>query len=176
MKFKVTLMFLLAGTRLVLGSLTHAEVNDLQFMREEEKLARDVYIVLYEVLGDSQFGNIAQSEQRHMDSILYLMNLYGVEDPMIDEVGAFANAEIQVLYNDLIDLGLGNRIAAFEVGITIEEVDIADLDAAIAGTENPDLIRVFTNLRDGSYNHLAAFTKGLEALTSTGKGKKNRGR
>jgi hypothetical protein len=176
MKLSLTLFCLLAGTRAVLGALTPAEADSLQFMREEEKLAHDVYVVLYDAYGDAQFGNISLSEQRHTNSVLSLMTLYGVEDTAIDEPGVFLNPVLQAMYDDLIAYGLVSRVAAFEVGVMIEETDIADLDEALSYTTNPDLIRVFSNLQAGSYNHLDAFTRGLDALTSTSKGGKSKGR
>ncbi|MDP2030099.1 MAG: DUF2202 domain-containing protein [Thiobacillus sp.] len=50
--------------------------TDLLFMREEEKLARDVYLTLYETWGLAVFSNIASSEQSHMDALLKLLRTY----------------------------------------------------------------------------------------------------
>ena len=61
--------------------LTEAEQNDLQFMREEEKLSRDVYNRLFEIWGSPLFSSIAISEQRHMDAVLNLLNKYTISDP-----------------------------------------------------------------------------------------------
>ena len=43
-------------------------------MREEEKLARDVYLTLYDIWGTPAFNNIASSEQTHMDAVLMLID------------------------------------------------------------------------------------------------------
>ncbi|HSH09375.1 MAG TPA: DUF2202 domain-containing protein, partial [Oceanipulchritudo sp.] len=56
---------------------------------------------------------------------------------------------------------LRDQVAALNVGITIEEVDIDDLNQAIAATDNPNMVSVFNNLRNGSFNHLAAFSSTL---------------
>ncbi len=66
------------------GILTAAEEEGLLFMREEEKLARDVYLVLFDKWGLRVFENIAESEQRHMDAVLYLLGKYGLDDPARD--------------------------------------------------------------------------------------------
>lgn len=153
----------MAASHVMLGSLTQSEVDSLQFMREEEKVARDVYLHLYEVHGAAQFGNIAKSEQRHMEAILYLMELYGVADTALAEAGSFTNPALQALYDELVAAGEESLTAAFNVGILIEETDIADLEEAIAATENAEIVRVYSNLLKGSYNHLAAFTSGLSA-------------
>lgn len=50
--------------------LTQAEIDDLKFLREEEKLARDVYLFSFNKYQVSIFDNISQSEQKHMNSVL----------------------------------------------------------------------------------------------------------
>mgnify|MGYP003589105545 CR=1 FL=1 len=47
------------------ASLSDAEKKGLLLMREEEKLARDLYLALYDKWGTRAFSNIAQSEQHH---------------------------------------------------------------------------------------------------------------
>ena len=44
-------------------TLPDSETVTLKFMREEEKLARDVYLYLFDVWGQWIFENIAASEQ-----------------------------------------------------------------------------------------------------------------
>lgn len=145
--------------------LTEAEESDLHFMREEEKLARDVYDHLFAIWGTPVFGSIAVSEQRHMDAVLNLLNLYAISDPASGKAaGVFENGQLQQLYDQLVALGEISEIDALQVGITIEETDIADLEAAIAATEKTDIERVYSNLLKGSRNHLSAFTNNLEAL------------
>ena len=62
-------------------ALNAEEEAGLLFMREEEKLARDVYLELFDEWGLRVFENIAESEQKHMDAVLYLLGKYGLEDP-----------------------------------------------------------------------------------------------
>jgi hypothetical protein len=50
-------------------ALTSAESSSILFMKQEEKLARDVYQVLHAKWGHVTFANIAVSEQRHMDAV-----------------------------------------------------------------------------------------------------------
>lgn len=148
------------------GDLTEAEANGLVFMREEEELARDVYLTLYDRWGLNVFGNIAQSEQKHMDEVTALIDAYGLENPDTDEeIGVFANPELQALYDELVAAGSVSLEAALGVGAAIEEIDILDLDAYIAETQNADLIRVYGDLRKGSTNHLRSFVAQLENRT-----------
>lgn len=149
------------------AGLTQAEIDALLFMREEEKLAHDVYVALYEQWGLTQFNSIAASEQAHTDAVKALLDRYGVVDTTATEPGVFVNTELQALYNDLVARGSGSAAEALSVGALIEEVDIADLDERIAQTDQADILAVFANLRSGSESHLRAFVRGYEAQTGT---------
>ncbi len=145
-------------------TLTAEEKVDLLFMREEEKLARDVYQTLYEKWNLPIFSNIAQSEQTHTEAIRDLLEKYNLTDPVTkDEVGVFQNEELQALYTSLSEKGLRSEIDALTVGATIEDLDIKDLVGAIARTDNQDIKLVYENLMRGSRNHLRAFTRQLTA-------------
>lgn len=134
------------------------EVDWLEYMREEEKLARDVYKYMYDLYGSRIFKNIAVSEQRHMDSIKTLLDRYGIPDPAAGNgYGVFTNEHIKNIYDDLKAKGEISLKDALEVGKMIEELDIEDLQYAIAVTTHKDIKNVYTNLMEGSYNHLAAF-------------------
>jgi hypothetical protein len=138
----------------------------LQYIREEEKLARDVYLVLYDQFRLTIFKNIAASEQKHMDAIKNLLVKYRLSDPAAGkEIGEFTNPAIQLLYNELRAEGTSSVPAALEVGVKIEELDMKDLDEAISiSTKYKDIINVYSNLYQGSENHLAAFQSHLEIL------------
>lgn len=140
--------------------LTAAEIEGIQFMREEEKLARDVYLYLYEIYPLRPFLNISKSEQAHMDAIMYLIDTFGLEDPVGENPeGVFQNEELQELYNVLIEQGSVSREEALKVGALIEEVDIIDLQTELDSiAQNEEVIRVFSNLCKASGNHLRAFT------------------
>lgn len=151
-------------------SLTDSEKEALLFMREEEKLARDVYLELYGLWGSKVFNNISQSEQRHMDAVRCLLERYGLDDPAADkDAGVFVNTELQGLYDDLMQKGKESPEDALIVGALIEEVDIEDLESLLDNQEmdNQDLRAVFKNLNLGSRNHLRAFTKNLTNLGIT---------
>jgi hypothetical protein len=142
-----------------------SETAGLVYMREEEKLARDVYNALYQTWGLRVFANIAISEQRHMDALEALLDRYSIADPAANAApGIFTNAALKGLYGDLVSQGNASATAALRVGATIEDLDIHDLDKAIAGTDNQDLAFVYGNLRNASGNHLRAFLWQLESL------------
>lgn len=141
--------------------LSATEKESLLYMREEEKLARDVYDAFYDRYGLRVFSNIAASEQAHMDAVLTLLNRYGLADPAAAAPGVFNNDDLQTLYDDLIDQGNQSLTAALQAAVLIEETDIADLQDGLALTSHADLRAVYTNLLRASQNHLRAFSRQL---------------
>jgi len=146
---------------LPLGDLSQAEIDALFYMREEEKLARDVYLSLASQWGLPAFSNIAKSEQAHMDSLLELFDRYDLTDSASAEAGVFNNVDLQALYNQLIAQGSISAEEAFKVGAAIEEIDILDLQVRLTQTDQEDIQQVFNSLLMGSYNHLNAFVGNL---------------
>jgi len=138
--------------------LTSDEVSDLKLLREEEKMARDLYLEFYRTWGLTIFNNIAASEQQHMDAILVLLNKYGVEDPAAGQPeGRFSSNSIQDLYYYLQASGHRSASESLSTGETVEQTDINDLNTAISRSGHSDIVSVYTSLRSASYNHLNAF-------------------
>ena len=147
------------------GELSAEERDDLLLMREEEKIARDVYLRLYDRWGIRPFDNISGAEQAHMDAILALLKHYGLSDPAQGlEVGRFHRADLQDLYGRLVQQGLQSRENAIRVGLLIEELDIADLRNAAHRTVKPEILAVYAELERGSRNHLRAFYRWKQGL------------
>ncbi len=144
------------------ATLLPEEVEGLMLMREEEKMAHDVYSSFYDKFGLRVFANIANSESKHMEAVLWLINSYKLTDPASNELGVFENADIQNLYNKFMAEGV-NEVEALKIGAFIEEYDIADLEKLISETGNMYIVRVYTNLLNGSKNHLRAFVKNLSS-------------
>ncbi len=168
-------LFLLGGLAMLVqpaaaqttsGGLTTADIDSLLYMREEEKLAHDVYVTLYDLWGAPLFTNIASSEQNHTEMILALLNQYGLADPAAGNgVGVFTNSELQALYDDLVSQGSQSYEAALLVGGLIEEVDIADLRAELATTNVAAIQQVYQSLLSASGNHLRGFANAYENAT-----------
>ncbi len=142
--------------------LSEAEREGILYVREEEKLAHDVYTVLYEKWGLQIFANIAASETTHMAAMKLLIDRYGLDDPATEELGVFTNPKLQKLYDDLVAKGTKSLIDALEVGGIIEEVDIVDIQGYLKAVDNEDIKLVYENLLKGSRNHLRAFVSTLE--------------
>jgi hypothetical protein len=143
------------------SDLTAADRAAIVQMREEEKLARDVYTTLGDQWGSQIFSNISQSEQTHMDAVGALLDKYGIADPAAgNEVGVFTDPHLQALYDQLVAQGRGSLVDALRVGATIEDLDIADLRSF--ATDAADVQSVWDTLERGSRNHLRAFTSQLD--------------
>ena len=143
---------------LPLVELTDDVSEGLIFMREEEKLARDVYTYFYEKYGIRIFGNIAKSEGVHMSALKILLDKYELKDPVInDEIGAFQSEVLADLYTQLTEAGDVSLVEALKVGLTIEDLDIRDLMSYESEITNEDVIYVYENLTKGSRNHLRAY-------------------
>ena len=145
------------------SGLSPDEASEIQFLHEEEKLARDVYLTLFEQWSIQAFSNIAQSEQSHMDSMLAMIEEFDLEDPVVDDsVGAFTDPSLRQAYEDLIAKGSTSALDALLVGGYIEELDIRDLREAMAETDQSVLHDTYDRLLNASYNHLRAFVRNIE--------------
>ncbi|MEN8154813.1 MAG: DUF2202 domain-containing protein [Acidobacteriota bacterium] len=144
--------------------ISEVEKEGLLRIREEEKLARDVYRVLYDRWGLRIFDNISRSEQKHMDAVKTLLIKYGMADPVTDDTtGNFTDPELLKLYEQLIAKGNLSITDALYVGATIEDVDIFDIQNYQLQADNMDILFVFGNLKKGSENHIRAFTGQLSS-------------
>ena len=119
-------------------ALTDDETYWMTYMREEEKVARDVYLYLNDTWNLRIYTNIAASEQTHMDAIKNLLDKYSIPDPAAGKgIGEFTDPDLQKLYDDLILQGSVSKVEALKVGVIIEETDIDDLNEAIATARAP---------------------------------------
>jgi hypothetical protein len=135
--------------------------NQLLFLIEEEKLAHDVYTVMFQKYGASIFGNILESESTHQEKVLSLLQARNIPDPRSSEIGVFTNSDLQSFYNTLITQGNQSITEAYKVGVIIEEKDIADINVQLATTSDDDVISTLEALRKGSESHLRAFNRQL---------------
>ena len=164
-----------AGAATVVSSATAADASLTQLLRfgsEEERMARDLYAAFAARYGDATpFSHIASSEQRHLDAMGTLLTRYAVADPAAGKTaGTYADATIQSLYDHWLAQGNASLAAAYQVGIALEQRDIADLKTAVTKTTASDVRQVLTNLQRASQHHLAAFQTAAAGGTVTGPG------
>ena len=150
--------------------LSTTEIEYLTFMREEEKLARDVYLTFFERWGLPIFENIAASEQSHTNAVGNMLAYYNLPDPFIyDNIGAFVNQELTELYNFLVsennDIDVDGDVDVMDalyIGALIEEVDMEDIQYAIDATDHENIFELYNRLMCGSRNHLRAYVGQIE--------------
>jgi hypothetical protein len=148
--------------------LTDSEADGLAFLREEEKLAHDLYTALADQYGLPVFANIARSESLHMDAMLTLLNVYDLPDPAAGkQAGEFTDATLQALYDDLLARAQDSSAEALRVAALVEETDILDLQARLAQTNQADITRVYQNLLQASGMHLRSFALQIERQTGS---------
>lgn len=149
------------------SALTDSELASLLKMKEEEKLARDVYSVLAQKWGNAIFSNISAAENNHLNAIVLLLTSYGATDTSVGGAGIFTDPAVQGLYDHLIAKASLSVEEAYKTGALIEEMDIKDLNESLTTTTNENVILVFDNLLKGSRNHLRAFNLQLTNLGLT---------
>jgi len=149
------------------AGLSSKEIENLYYLREEEKLAYDVYQILGDKWEIQAFQNISNAETRHQSRVVELLKKYGLEDKSENlGVGKFNNSEIQKIYEKLVLEGNKSLLEALYVGATIEIMDIKDINSRLAETDKTDLVQVFSNLKMGSENHLSAFKNQISRFES----------
>lgn len=140
-------------------------IQRLNFLIEEEKLAHDVYTKMNEIWGSQVFGNILQSESTHQSQVLALLTSRSLSDPRTGTLGTFRDQDLQKLYDSLIAKGKTSAKDAYEVGVAIEEKDIADISNILSNTtDESDVVATLERLRSGSENHLRAFNRQLSRV------------
>ena len=153
-----------ALTALPLEPLSTAEQDTLIYMREEEKLAHDVYAQFNTLYSGYTrvFGNISTSEATHTESIRQLLVRYSLTDPAATTApGVFQNLTLQGLYTQLVATGSVSYVEGLKVGAAIEELDMVDINTALLQVDNQDIRLVYDNLLKGSRNHLRSYVNTL---------------
>lgn len=160
----ITTIIALAFTQ----SLSNSEINALSYLREEEKLALDVYTELGNTWNLRIFKNISKAEAQHMSSVQQLLVEFKIPDPIANpKAGVFTNTELQKLYTSLIKQGKASEIEALKVGAFIEDKDIFDLRKANLETKNEKIKMTYKTLLQGSENHMRAFYRQLKNRSVT---------
>lgn len=150
------------------ASVPVAEADSLAFMREEERLAHDVYAVAASTWTQPIFGNIRDSETTHTLAVKSLLDARGLPDPLegLPE-GRFRTPALQALYDALSVASRASYERALQVGAEIEELDIRDIGLQKAVVSDAAIVAVYDQLLRGSRNHLRAFDGALARAGAT---------
>lgn len=173
-------------------TLDFNEQTHLEFMCEEEKLARDVYITLGTLYPDSTiYGRIDDSEERHKCAVTDMLAKYGIPSPSTnDNVGVFTGAAYGWYFTDkfnaLVARGEVSELDALYVGAFIEELDMLDInqcpkviieadnginelsECGKVYTDKADIQRLYGSLIAGSEDHLRAYVSNIEKQIGPG--------
>ncbi len=153
--------------------LSAEEIAGLKYMREEEELARDLYMTIFNNTSLTVFQSISlNSEVAHAQSMLNLLNTYGEADPSTGNPATYSDANLQTLYDTLIASAMGAGkvdLDALMVGAKVEEVDIEDINAKKAQVQPAHALitQTYDTLLCGSRNHLRSFVSQIKAITGT---------
>ncbi len=179
------------------AGLDNGETTHLIFMREEEKLARDVYMTLKEQYpNEPVFANIGDgSEQTHTDTVRDMLEKHGIADPnpdanlLPDSIGVFTGVDYGWYFTEKFEIltnwGAQSVLDALYVGAFIEELDMLDIvgcpkvivetdngigagECGLEYTDETDLQTMYTHLVDGSKSHLRSYVANIENIIGEG--------
>ncbi|MBN2664353.1 MAG: DUF2202 domain-containing protein [Bacteroidales bacterium] len=146
-----------------LEPISQVEINQLKHIADEEKLAGDVYKTLFETWNLRVFDNISRAEDQHKKVVLQMIDKYDIDFIPQTVRGKYNDPKMEQLYLDLVTQGKKSIVDALKVGAMIEDLDIYDLNNALNNdVDSDDLTVVFSNIRQGSYHHIKAFTNNLK--------------
>jgi hypothetical protein len=142
-------------------TLNQQQKDQLVFIIQEEKLARDVYSDLYSKRKNKKFYNIINSEENHQYLVQLILEKYSIPNPIEDKnSGEFENQELSSLYKTLITQWNISVEEAMKVWVAIEQKDIKDLeDMMKLYWDYPDITATLQKLLEWSQRHLNAFQK-----------------
>jgi len=131
------------------------EAWQVTWMYDQEKLARDLANKFLSRWGDPEFLTTAAAEQRHMDELLAVMNLYGL-DPLIqtDTDGEFGDERHSDAFSSLMSRGWQSQRDAYIAAAYLEEWDIQEFTASIADSGETRLTEVYSWLLAGAREQL----------------------
>jgi hypothetical protein len=149
----------------IYSQLSDAEVNGILSLREEEKVAYDVYTVMFEKYESKVFKKIAENEKEHMNKIKELIDQFNLTDPIAgteDQKGVFSNKKMQTMYDEMILGGNYGLLDALRAAARFEETDIVDLRKYLSSASDQSVINIYLNLESGSQDHLRSLVKYIE--------------
>lgn len=151
----------------VTSALNADEIEFLYAVREDEKLAHDVYSVFADKYPTApQIGRIMNAESTHMAAVDSLFKYYEIDYVPTTEVGVFASPERQEQFNTL-SAQSSTLVEAFKTMAFIEEEGIAAYNAVVGDIENVNIKLVIEHLTKASGNHLKAVDRQIKSLGET---------
>ena len=148
------------------ADLNADEIEFIYAVREDEKVARDLYKAFFDNYKLKTFENISKAEANHMKAAEKLLDYYEVEYPAASDYGKFADTARQALYERYLQKG-NTAMEAFKVMVYLEEENIVSYNEVLKDITNPNIKLVIENLSKASENHLRAAVRQITALGGT---------
>ncbi len=132
--------------------ITETEAGDLQLLREEEKLARD----LFRDWSDRSelFGAVAHSKQLHFEIVGALLQRHQVTDRTLGGEGLYVFPQLQTLHQELLARGGSTELEALAAGAELHERDLVGLEEAAGRSQLEDVRASLAEIQRGARNHL----------------------
>jgi len=161
------------ATQKTFASLPQSPVNDTEradviYLQEEEKLVHDLNAAFAAQHPDIPlFQNIANASKVYMTADNVILQRYNIPNPEKEAAGAFGNHKFQQMYNAGVNNGSMSAMGALSSSALLEDMHIADLEAAIGRTDNTDIIFVYRQELTASRNNLRALSQWIAAYGGT---------
>lgn len=161
--------FALAGVTPAFDSTADLTTDEIEFIyavREDEKIARDLYFSFFRNFGLKTFENIGKAEDNHIKATEKLFDYYEIDYPALSANGKFEDASRQKLFDSLLLKGTP-ELEAFKVMALLEESNIVEYGEVLKSIVNPNIKLVIENLAKASANHFKAAIRQITALGGT---------
>jgi|GEM_PF-719649 len=145
------------------GTLSDAEMQDIMYLQEAQKLQRDLYTVDAQQYPNAPvFANLQQTASSFMTADDFILAKYGITSSSAAAPGSFTSPQLQAEYNRLVSRG-GLLTDSLGAAAQSEEIHISDLTGAMSRTDNPDLQYIYNQELALSRNNLRALASALSA-------------
>lgn len=148
--------------------LNASETQDIYYLQESEKLSHDLNVKLYGLHSDVPvFLQIANVSAIFVTADNVILERYGLKNPEAATSGVFSNAALQNMYTSGVNNGLSSVVDALKSSANAEDMHIADLSAAIARTDNADLIFMYRQELAASRNSIRTLSQAISGYGQT---------
>lgn len=150
----------------VTDPLTTDEIEFIYAVREDEKLAHNLYIYFVTQYPTArQLANIGNAEINHITTIERVFTYYEIDFPTLGQPGVFTDENRQAIYTRLTAQG-STLHEAYQVMAALEEENIVIYSKVASELTNPNLQLIINNLAQSSENHFKVLVNQITAWGS----------
>ena len=149
---------------LVKAPLNDTEWADIIRLQEDQKYITDLNAVLSTQHPEIPvFKNITNASKVYQAADNVILQRYGIPTPEKDAAGVFSSQNLQLVIDNDINTGSNSIRDALLVSARAEDMHIADLEAAIGRTDNPDILFIDRQELVSSRNNLRTISQWITA-------------